>query len=134
GFMRHRLVEATRVAAGAALMVAGLTADRWALVPALAIGAFVAVGPLRRLTPAGTLHAAVGLPAVIASRGVLTVAFFGTDAFVQFAVTIGRGASTLAASVAATLGTVAWTGASWVQQRFISRTREAWFLRTCTRV
>ena len=130
GFMRHRLVEATRVAAGAALVVAGLTADRWALVPALVIGAFVAVGPLRRLTPAGTLHAAVGLPAVIASRGVLTFAFFATDAFVPFAVTTGRGASTLVASVAVTLGTVAWTGASWVQQRFISRTGEAWFVRT----
>ena len=129
--MRHRLVEATRVAAGAALVVAGLTADRWAA--RAGAGGRRRSSPSdrsRRLTPPGTLRAAAGLPAVIASRGVLTFAFFATDAFVPFAVTTGRGASTLAASVAVTLGTVAWTGAPWVQQRFISRTGEAWFVRT----
>ena len=34
-FMRRRLVEATRVAAGAAIVVAGFTASRWLLGPAL---------------------------------------------------------------------------------------------------
>ena len=60
--------------------------SRWLLVPALVVGALVAVGPFSRLTPAGTLRGAPGLPAVIASRGVLTFAFFATDAFVPFAV------------------------------------------------
>ncbi len=67
---------------------------------------------------------------MIASRGVLTFAFFATDAFVPFAVTTGRGASSLAGGVAVTVGTVAWTAATWVQQRFIGRMGEAWFVRT----
>jgi MFS family permease len=128
-FLRRRMVEATRVAAGAALVVAGFTASRWLLVPAIVVGACIAVGPFSRLTPPGTLRGAPGLPAVIASRGVLTFAFFATDAFVPFAVTTGRGASSLAGSVAVTVGTVAWTAATWVQQRFISRMGEAWFVR-----
>ena len=129
-FMRRRLVEATRVAAGVALVVAGFTASRWLLLPTLVAGALVAIGPFSRLTPAGTLRGAPGLPAVIASRGVLTFAFFATDAFVPFAVITGRGMSSLAGSVAVTVGTVAWTSATWVQQRFIVRMGEAWFVRS----
>jgi MFS family permease len=128
-FLRRRLVEATRVAAGAALVVAGLTFDRWLLVPAVVAGALVGLGPLRRLTPAGTLHGAPGLPAVIASRGVLTFAFFGLDAFIPYAITSGRARSTLAASVAVTITTVSWTAGTWIQQRWITRLGEAWFVR-----
>lgn len=128
-FLRRRLVEATRVAAGAAIVVAGFTTSRWLLGPALIFGAALAIGPFSRLTPPGTLRGAPGLPAVIASRGVLTFAFFATDAFVPFAVTTGRGASSLAGGIAVTVGTVAWTAATWVQQRFIGRMGEAWFVR-----
>ncbi len=128
-FLRRRLVEATRVAAGAALVVAGSTAGVWWFVPGCIAGALVGVGPLRRLTPPGTLHGAAGLPAVIASRGVLTFAFFAVDAFVPFALTNGRGTSSLAGSVAVTVATVAWTSAAWVQQRWIGRLGEAWFVR-----
>ena len=60
----------------------------------------------------------------------LTFAFFATDAFVPFAVITGRGMSSLAGSVAVTVGTVAWTSATWVQQRFIVRMGEAWFVRS----
>lgn len=126
---RRRLVEATRVAAGAAIAVAGLTADRWLLVPALAVGATLALGPLSRLTPPGTLRGASGLPAAIASRGVLTFAFFGLDAFIPFALTNGRGTSTLAGSIAVTVTTVSWTCAAWIQDRWITRLGEARFIR-----
>ena len=128
-FLRRRLVEATRVAAGAALVVAGSTAGAWWFVPGCVAGAFVGIAPLRRLTPPGTLRGAAGLPAVIASRGVLTFAFFAADAFVPFALTNGRGTSSLAGSVAVTVSTVTWTSATWVQQRWIGRLGEAWFVR-----
>ncbi|MGB0111863.1 MAG: MFS transporter [Ilumatobacteraceae bacterium] len=129
-FRRRRLVEAVRGAAGAALAVAGLTADRWLLLPALVAGIVIALAPLARLTPPGTLHGAVGLPAAIASRGVLTFAFFGLDAFIPFALTNGRGTSTLTGSVAVTVTTVSWTAAAWIQDRWITRLGEARFIRT----
>ena len=90
-FLRRRLVEAFRVAGGAALVVAGFTASRWLLVPAIVVGVLVGIGPLRRLTPPGTLRGAAGLPAVVLSRGMLTFAFFGADTFVPHALTDGQG-------------------------------------------
>ncbi len=129
-FLRIRLVEAVRIATGAALVVAAFTAERWATAPLIAGGLLVGIGPLRRLTPPGTLHAAAGLPAVIASRGILTFAFFATDAFVPFALTNGRGRSSLAGSVAVTVATVSWTAGTWIQDRWIGRLGEARFVRT----
>jgi MFS family permease len=129
-FLRRRLVEAVRVAAGAALVVGGFTASRWLLVPAVVFGALIGVGPLRRLTPPGTLRGAAGLPAVVLSRGLLTFAFFGADTFVPRALTAGRGTSTIAGSIAVTLATLTWTAGAWVQERWIVRTGEAFFVRS----
>ncbi len=126
---RLRLVEAVRVAGGAALVVAAFTAQRWLAAPLLAGGLFVGLAPLRRLTPPGTLRGRAGLPAVIASRGILTCAFFATDAFVPFALTNGRGRSALAGSIAVTVATVSWTAATWIQDRWIGRLGEARFVR-----
>jgi MFS family permease len=128
-FWRRRLVEAARVAIGAALVVAGFTATRWLLAPAIIAGASIGLGPLRRLTPPGTLRAAAGLPAVILSRGMLTFAFFGADTFVPHALTAGRGTSTFAGSIAVTVATLSWTSGAWIQQRSITRTGEAYFVR-----
>ncbi len=125
---RRRMVEAARVAAGAALVIASFN-TAWAIGPAVAGGALIGLGPLRRLAPAGTLRAAAGLPAVVLSRGVLTFAYFGADTFVPYALTHGRGASTFAGSVAVTVSTLGWTAATWIQQRFITRTGEAFFAR-----
>lgn len=129
-FLRRRLVEASRAAVGAAVIVAGLTFDRLLLVPVVTAGLAIGVAPLLRLTPPGTLRAAPGLPAVIASRGAITFIFFGLDAFVPYALTSGRDRSTFVASIAVTLTTVSWTAGSWIQQRWISLLGEAWFVRT----
>ena len=129
GFARRRMVEAVRTAAGAAVIVASLTASRWLLVPGVAAGLCLGLGPLTRLTPPGTLRARRGLPAVILSRGVLTFVFFGADTFIPYALTSGRGKSLLAGSVAVTLATLAWTTGAWCQDRWIRRTGEARFIR-----
>jgi MFS family permease len=127
---RHnRMVEAARVAAGAALVVASFTASRWLLAPGIVGGLLIGLGPLSRLTPAGTLRARPGLPSVILSRGLLTFAFFGTDTFIPYALHSGRGASVFAGSVAVTLATLAWTTGTWIQDRWIARTGEARFVR-----
>jgi MFS family permease len=126
---RRRMIEAVRVATGAALVVASFTASRWLLVPGIVGGVLVGVGPLTRLTPPGTLRARQGLPAVIASRGLLSFAFFGTDTFVPYALTSGRGTSSFAGSIAVTVATIAWTAGTWIQDHWIARTGEALFVR-----
>ncbi|HEU4842414.1 MAG TPA: MFS transporter [Ilumatobacteraceae bacterium] len=128
-WLRRRMVEAARVAAGAALVVASFTASRWLLVPGVVGGLLVGLGPLSRLTPPGTLRARPGLPSVILSRGLLTFAFFGADTFVPYALHSGRGASVFAGSVAVTMATLSWTVGTWIQDRWIGRTGEAHFVR-----
>ena len=126
---RHRLVEAARVAAGAALVITSFTASRWLLLPGVVGGLLVGLGPLARLTPPGTLRARPGLPSVILSRGLLTFAFFGADTFVPYALHSGRGQSVFVGSVAVTMATLSWTIGTWIQDRWIVRTGEAHFVR-----
>jgi MFS family permease len=115
---RGRLARAVGVAVGAGLVLAGLT-SRSPLAAALLVAAGLAVGlvPLRGLLPPGTLTARPGLPVAVLSRGLLTFAFFGADTYVPLAITSIRGQSTVVASVAVTAATLAWTAASWVQER-----------------
>jgi MFS family permease len=123
------MVEAVRVAAGAAIVVASFTAPRWLLVPGIVGGVVVGLAPLTRLTPPGTMRGRPGLPSVILSRGLLTFAFFGTDTFVPYALTSGRGATVFAGSIAVTLAVLAWTTGAWCQDHWITRTGEAFFIR-----
>jgi len=58
-----------------------------------------------------------GLPATIASRGLLTFTFFGADAYVTLAVTAVRHRSPVVAGIAVTGATLAWTAGAWVQAR-----------------
>jgi MFS family permease len=115
---RGRLARAVGVAAGAGLVLAGLTSPS-PLAGALLVAAGLAVGvvPLRRLLPPGTLTARPGLPVTVLSRGLLTFAFFGADTYVPLAITAVRGRSTAVASLAVTAATLAWTAGSWVQER-----------------
>ncbi len=94
------------IVAGGVLILAGL-----------ALG----VPLLRRLMPAGTLRARYGLPATIASRSLLTFAFFGADAFVTLTITIVRHYSPVVAGIAVTGSTLAWTTGAWVQARMNSK-------------
>jgi MFS family permease len=128
-FRRRRIVEATRVAGGAALVVLGLTARSLVTVPAIVAGVVVGLGPLRRLTPVGTLRGRAGLPAVIASRALLMFAFYGVESFVPYALHRGRGAAVFVGSLAVTLATVFWTAGSWVQDKWIGALGEVAFIR-----
>src|SRR6516162_6236641 len=121
----HRLTDGLRTAAGAAMILAGLTlAAGSGAVPAglalIAAGGVAGLPALRRLVPPGTLAGRPGLPATIASRGLLTFAFFGADAYVTLAVTAIRHRSPVVAGLAVTGATVAWTAGAWVQARLNS--------------
>ena len=118
----HRITDGFRTAAGAAMILAGLTLAAGSgavLVGVLLITAGVATGlpALRRLVPAGTLTARRGLPTTILSRGLLTFAFFGADAYVTLTITEVRHRSPLVAGIAVTGATLAWTAGAWAQAR-----------------
>ena len=78
----------------------------------------VAVLALRRLLPAGTLHARRGLPAGVAVRGLVAVAFLGCDAFMPLALIELRGSPLAAAGAVITVASLSWSIGAWVQSRF----------------
>ena len=125
GEVAGRLDRAIRVTAGTGLVLAGLTTltgrNPAAGVGLVAAGLLVGLRPLVRLLPAGTLRARPGLPVTVLSRGLLTFAFFGADTYVPLSITAIRGRTTAVASMAVTAATLAWTAASWVQERTASR-------------
>jgi MFS family permease len=112
--------DAVILALGAGLVVGGLAAGAPFLTAVLVLAGFpIAAWAFLRLVPPGTARAAPGLPAAIAVRGVLTFAFFGTDAFVPLAVTDGRGDPSWVAGLALTAAVIGWTTAAWIQQHRI---------------
>ena len=118
----HRLTDGLRTAAGATMLLAGLSlAAGSGAIPAglalIAAGGIIGLPALRRLLPAGTLAVRPGLPATIASRGLLTFTFFGADAYVTLAVTAVRHRTPVVAGLAVTGATVAWTAGAWAQAR-----------------
>ncbi len=120
--VEHRLVDAVLAATGTGLIIGGLTAGSLAVAGVLAVaGGAVLVTALRRLLPAGTLRARPGLPTTILSRGLLTFAYFGADAFVTLTMVTVRHHSLALAGVAVTGSTLCWTAGSWVQARLNQR-------------
>jgi len=124
GAEEHRMTDGFRTAAGATLLLAGLTLSAGSGSGAAAVGlALIAAGgaaglpALRRLLPPGTLTARAGLPATILSRGLLTFTFFGAEAYVTLAVTAVRHRTPVLAGIAVTGATVSWTIGAWVQAR-----------------
>jgi len=112
----ERALDALRVAVGAGVFLGGL-GNRSPLVgvPLISIGALVATPALRRLLPAGTLRGAAGLPAAVLARGLLTFAFFGTEAFIPLGLTSLRHLSVTLAGLTLTAATLSWTLGAWLQ-------------------
>ncbi len=100
----------------AALQYAAQRLDLAAVAIALAGAAGLAVA-LRRLLPSGTVRARAGIPAVVASRGLLAGAFFGMDALLPFVLTEQHGWSAATAGLPLTAGAVGWVVAAQLQGR-----------------
>ena len=78
-------------------------------------------GPaLVRLLPAGTLRAAPGIPAAVAARLCVNIAFFGCDTFVPLAATRIHGSSTLIAGAVILGGSLVWTAGANLSARRIA--------------
>ena len=118
----RRLPYALMLAGGAAMVVAGLTDAR--PIPGLPLviaGILLGAPAFRRLTPAGTLRAARGLPVAVLLRGILTFAFFTADVYVALALQGWRGTSATVAGLALTAATLSWTAGAWAQAHYIGR-------------
>ncbi len=122
----HRLGDGLAVAAGVALLLAGMTlaagsGQLLAGIGLAGIGIAVLVPAVRKLLPAGTFTARPGLPTVILCRGLLTFSFFGADAYVTLTITTVRHHTPALAGVAVTGATLAWTAGAWLQSRLNGR-------------
>jgi MFS family permease len=122
----HRPSDGLTAAAGAGLMLTGVSLvagarDVVAGAGVLLAGVAAVSVALRRLLPAGTFIARPGLPAVILSRGLLTFAFFGADAYVTLTITTVRHHSPALAGIAVSGSTLAWTAGAWLQSRLNAR-------------
>ncbi|MCA9878905.1 MAG: MFS transporter, partial [Thermomicrobiales bacterium] len=79
---RQRVLLAVALAIGAGLVLGSAGAPSPVAAAAMIVaGALLALPSLRKLLPEGTLRAAPGLPAAIATMGLVNLAFFGVDAF-----------------------------------------------------
>jgi MFS family permease len=114
----RNLVFSIGLAVSAGVLLAGLEQRNLpALLVMVALGAAVILWTLREVTPAGTLRARRGVPAGIATRLVLSMAFFGIETFLPLAMTGLRGASTLVAGAGVAAGALVWVGGSLLQSR-----------------
>ncbi|BCT76658.1 hypothetical protein SCMU_25000 [Sinomonas cyclohexanicum] len=116
------------------LLAAGVAAAQWAAqswgdpdtratLPPAAIGAVVLAGiataaaTAPRLMPRGVVRVARGLPAVVLARGLLTLAFFGAEAFIPLMLVDRYGLEPSIAGLALTGGALGWTAGSFAQAR-----------------
>lgn len=118
----RRLPNALLAAVGAGTLVAAITADDPRLAVGGAIlGLLLLVPAFRRLTPAGTLVLAAGVPAAVLLRGVLTFAFFSADAYIPLLLQTWRDTPATLTGVVFTATTLAWTAGNWFQAPRIDR-------------
>ncbi len=121
-FDAPRLIAAIGLVIGTGMTLAGLQIGFIPVATVLVlVGVVMGVLALRRLLPPGTLRAKAGMPAAIATMGLLSMAFFGGDAFLPLTLISIRGQSTILAGVTLTAATLTWTAGSWVQAQLAPR-------------
>jgi MFS family permease len=125
----RRLPNALLAAGGAGILVAALTASELAVAAAGAVlGLALLVPAFRRLTPAGTLLLALGVPAAVMLRGILTFGFFAGDAYIPLLLQTWRDTPATLTGIVFTATTVAWSAGTWLQARRIDHTGPRWFV------
>lgn len=126
-----RLPLAALLAVGSGIAVAGLQIA--SLAPALvitAVGVALAGPALVRILPPGTLRAAPGIPAAVAARLCVNIAFFGTDSFIPLAAVRIHGATTLVAGAVIIGGSLLWSLGAQVSARSHDERHSAAAVRT----
>jgi MFS family permease len=117
-----RAWTALQLAVGATAALAGFGIASVGIAAVLiVVGGALAVRALQILMPAGTLVARPGLPAAIATMGMVNFAFFGTEAFVPLAISQVRRASVMLTGLSLTAAALTWTAGAWMQVRLATR-------------
>ena len=115
----RRLLATAGLVIGAGLTLTGLQVQSIPLALALlAFGLAIGIPSLRYVLPPGTLRVKAGLPAAIATMGLISIAFFGAEAFLPLTLISIRGQNTIIAGIALTAATLCWTAGSWLQAHF----------------
>ncbi len=115
-----RIAAAIGAALGAGILVAALGSSEPALLAVgVVVGALLLVPSYWWLTPRGTLRLAIGVPAAVLLRGVMTFAFFAADAYIPVLLQTWRGTPATLTGVVFTVTTLSWTASSWLQARRI---------------
>jgi MFS family permease len=113
---RSRLVWAV-VGAGAVLALDLLGSQEGAIAALTVAAAGLALVALARLSPRGVLAMRQGLPAVIATRGLLAGTFFCGETYIIFVLMERWGLSAGLAGLALTGVGLSWNAGSWAQSR-----------------
>jgi len=112
----HRLLATAGLVAGAGMTLTGLQVQSVPLALVLLLcGLAIGIPSLRYVLPPGTLRVKAGLPAAIVTIGLLSLAFFGGEAFLPLTLISIRGQNTIIAGIALTAATLSWTSGSWLQ-------------------
>jgi MFS family permease len=118
----HRLLATAGLVVGAGMTLTGLQVQSIPLATVLILpGLAIGIPSLRYVLPPGTLRVKAGLPAAIATMGLLSLAFFGGEAFLPLTLISIRGQSTIFAGIALTAATLSWTAGSWLQANLAPR-------------
>jgi MFS family permease len=113
---------AAQLAIGAgALLSAASFGDPLPRLLAAAAGLMLLLPALHRLLPPGALTARTERGAAVATLALVSLAFFGTEAFIPLAVASVRNAGTVAGGLALTAASVTWAVGSWIQARLAPR-------------
>ncbi len=117
----QQTVRSVQLAMGATLLMIGLgqALPLGGLLAVVGIG--IGAPALYRLLPKGAFRAAAGMPAAIACMGLLTLSFFGVDAFLPLVMTELRGLSSTVTGLGLTAATCTWTLGAWMLDRYATR-------------
>ena len=112
----HRLLATAGLVSGAGMALTGLQVQPLPLALVLLLsGLAIGIPSLRYVLPPGTLRVRAGLPAAIVNIGLLSIAFFGAEAFLPLTLISIRDQNTIFAGIALTAATLSWTAGSWLQ-------------------
>ena len=115
----HRFLATAGLVVGAGMTLTGLQVQLVPLALVLLLsGLAIGIPSLRYVLPPGTLRVKAGLPAAIVTIGLLSLAFFGGEAFLPLTLISIRGQNTIIAGIALTAATLSWTAGSWLLAHF----------------